>query len=97
MLKTAFAFRRERCLDFSGRNSRPQTGALQPVAIEAAAVPCGQGCRGVLLYFLCFELVDNLERTASGGDRTSHPICQHHLLYESTKVDKQLRFRPFCP
>ena len=29
--------RRERRLDFSGCNSRPGTGALHPVAIEAAA------------------------------------------------------------
>jgi hypothetical protein len=29
--------RREKALDFSGCNSRPGTGSLQPVAIEAAA------------------------------------------------------------
>ena len=29
--------RREKALDFSGCNSRPGTGSLHPVAIEAAA------------------------------------------------------------
>ena len=32
-----FAVRREKALDFSGCNSRPGTGSLHPVAIEAAA------------------------------------------------------------
>jgi hypothetical protein len=35
---TVVTVRREKALDFSGCNSRPGTGSLHPVAIEAAAV-----------------------------------------------------------
>ena len=34
---TSVTVRREKALDFSGCNSRPGTGSLHPVAIEAAA------------------------------------------------------------
>jgi hypothetical protein len=34
---TGVTVRREKALDFSGCNSRPGTGSLHPVAIEAAA------------------------------------------------------------
>jgi hypothetical protein len=66
---------RGKALDFSGctaapklvRSTRQQSKRERrqdtcPVRFRNAgfAVPCGQGCPGVLLYFLCFKHVDNL-------------------------------------
>src|SRR5271157_543223 len=70
--------RREKALDFSGCNSRPGTGSLHPVAIEAAeATKLSELSQDRL--FVCTQNVDNLHEQA-GSRNVAH---MHGELFKS--------------